>query len=53
MLTGLKRQLKEGETVPLALVIEGKGGKRETVAVNAVVKSLTFAGPQGAAPMHH
>jgi copper(I)-binding protein len=53
MLMGLKRQLKEGDTVPLSLVVEGKGGKRQTVAVNAVVKSLTFAGPQGAAAMHH
>jgi copper(I)-binding protein len=53
MLMGLKRQLKEGDTVPLSLVVEGKGGKRETITVNAPVKPLTFAGPQGAAPAHH
>jgi copper(I)-binding protein len=53
MLVGLKRQLKEGETVPLSLVIERKNGKRETVAVDAPVKPLTYAAPQGAAPTHH
>jgi copper(I)-binding protein len=53
MLVGLKRQLKEGDTVPLSLVIERKNGKRETVAVDAPVKPLTYAAPQGAAPMHH
>lgn len=53
MLVGLKRQLKEGENVPLSLVIERTGGKRETIAVNAPVKALTFAAPHGAAPMHH
>jgi copper(I)-binding protein len=48
MLMGLKRQLKEGDTVPLSLVIESKNGKRETVVVSAPVKPLTFA-----APKHH
>lgn len=51
MLFGLKRQLKEGDVVPLSLVIERKKGKRETVAVNAPVKPLTYAG--ASAPMHH
>ncbi len=40
MLMDLKNQLKAGETVPLTLVVEGKDGKRETVAVQAVVKPL-------------
>ena len=40
MLMDLKQQLKAGETVPLTLVVEGKDGKRETVAVQAVVKPL-------------
>ena len=40
MLMDLKNQLKPGETVPLTLVVEGKDGKRETVAVQAVVKPL-------------
>jgi copper(I)-binding protein len=52
MLFGLKRQLKEGDVVPLSLVIERKKGKRETVAVNVPVKPLTYAGAP-AAPMHH
>jgi copper(I)-binding protein len=52
MLIGLKKQLKEGENVPLSLVVEHKGGKRETIAVSAPVKPVTYA-PQGAAPMPH
>jgi copper(I)-binding protein len=39
MLVGLKSQLKEGQSVPLTLVLERKGGKRETMLVNA------YAGP--------
>ena len=41
MLMNLKGQVKEGDTVPLTLVVEGKDGKRETVEVNAPVKALT------------
>lgn len=51
MLSGLKRQLKEGDVVPLSLVVERKKGRRETVAVNAPVKPLTYAGSSQAA--HH
>jgi periplasmic copper chaperone A len=40
MLMGLKQQLKAGETVPLTLTIEGKGGQKETLQVKAPVKAL-------------
>jgi periplasmic copper chaperone A len=40
MLMDLKQQAKVGERVALTLIIEGKDGKRETIAVNAPVKSL-------------
>lgn len=40
MLMGLKQPLKDGETVPLTLVVEGKDGKRETIDVKAPVKAL-------------
>jgi len=40
MLMDLKQQLKAGDSVPLTLVVEGKDGKRETVAVQATVKAL-------------
>jgi len=33
-------QVKEGDTVPLTLVFEGKDGKRETVEVKAPVRAL-------------
>ena len=46
MLMGLKRQLKEGETVPLTLVVEHKGGKRENVEVQVAVRPLTYAPPR-------
>lgn len=42
MLIGLKRPLKEGETVPLALTVEHPGGKVETVKVDVAVKALTY-----------
>ena len=36
----LKQELKPGETVPVTLVIEGAGGKRENVEIKAPVKAL-------------
>lgn len=48
MLMELKQQVKEGETVPLTLVIEGKDGKRASVEVKALVRPLNAAsGPAG------
>ena len=40
MLMGLKQQMKEGDTVPLTLVVQKKGKKVETVEVKALVKPL-------------
>ena len=40
MLLDLKQQMKDGDTVPLTLVVEGKDGKRETIEVKAPVKAL-------------
>ena len=45
MLMGLKQQVKEGETVPVSFVIEGKDGKRETVEVKASARAM--GGQQG------
>ena len=58
MLSGLKRQLKEGDVVPLTLVIERKKGGREILVVTAPVKPLTYAGATGTSaatsePNHH
>jgi periplasmic copper chaperone A len=41
MLTGLKHELKEGDSVPLKLTIEFANKKREIVEVKAEVRSLT------------
>ncbi len=43
MLMDLKQQLKDGETVPVTLVIEGADKKRETVEIKAPVKALNAA----------
>jgi hypothetical protein len=40
MLMNLKSQMKEGEVVPITLVVEGKDGKRQTLEVKAPVKAL-------------
>ena len=57
MLMGLKQQVKEGETVPVVLVFEGKDGKRENVEVKASVRALAAqgghqGGQQGGAHKH-
>jgi copper(I)-binding protein len=40
MLMQMPRALKEGETVPVMLVIEGRDGKRQNIEVKAPVKAL-------------
>jgi len=52
MLMQLKRQLNEGETVPLVLVFES-GGRRETVEIQAPVRSIKTAPDERAMPMMH
>ncbi|MCX7156028.1 MAG: copper chaperone PCu(A)C [Rhodocyclales bacterium] len=43
MLMDLKQQMKEGDTVPMTLVVEGKDKKRSTIEVKAPVKPLANA----------
>ncbi len=43
MLMDLKQQMKEGDTVPVTLVVEGKDKKRTNVEVKASVKALATA----------
>lgn len=43
MLMDLKRSLKEGETVPVTLLVE-QGGKRQSIEVKALVRSPTARG---------
>jgi copper(I)-binding protein len=42
MLFDLQHQLKEGEQVPLTLVVQDAAGKRENVALSVPVKPLTY-----------
>lgn len=51
MLMDLKAQVKEGDEVPITLVIEGKDGVQETVSVVAPARPLNA--PAGGMPMKH
>ena len=46
MLMDLKQELKPGDAVPVTLVIEGAGGKRESVELKAPVKALADSSHQ-------
>jgi copper(I)-binding protein len=48
MLLDLKRQAKEGDVIPLSLVIEDKAGHRETVTLDAPVRGLASKSPEQA-----
>ena len=52
MLMNLQQQVKEGDTVPITLVFEGKDGKRESVEVKAPVRPLNAAAPAAAQGAH-
>lgn len=46
MLFGLKQQLKEGDSVPLTLVVEGAANKRQEVQVSVAVKPIAYQPPK-------
>ena len=43
MMMDLKQQMKDGDVVPVTLVVES-GGKRETIEVTAKVRAATASG---------
>ncbi|PKO59342.1 MAG: hypothetical protein CVU25_02395 [Betaproteobacteria bacterium HGW-Betaproteobacteria-19] len=49
MLIDLKAQVKEGDVVPMTVVIEGKDGKRESIELKAAARPLNSSGVM---PMH-
>ncbi|NLF55283.1 MAG: copper chaperone PCu(A)C [Thauera phenolivorans] len=51
MLMDLKAQVKEGDEVPITLVIEGKDGEQETVSIVAPARPLNA--PAGGMQMKH
>ncbi|MDQ5896050.1 MAG: hypothetical protein RLZZ592_750 [Pseudomonadota bacterium] len=53
MLIDLARPVNAGDKVPLTLVIEGRDGKRSTVAVSAEARAMNAAPPAAAAHPHH
>lgn len=44
MLSELKGRIREGDSVPITLTLEGEDGKRESVEVRAVARPLHHAG---------
>lgn len=52
MLIDLKAPLKEGATVPLTLVVQGKDGKKDSIEVKAPVRALNAAAPATMEQMH-
>ena len=61
MLLDLKGQVKDGDTVPLTLVVEGRDGKRQTLELKvparplnaAAQKDMSQGGGHGHGPMKH
>jgi hypothetical protein len=45
MLLDLNKQVKDGDTVPLTLVFEGKNGKRQTVEIQAPARAPGATAP--------
>jgi copper(I)-binding protein len=43
MMMDLKQQVKDGDVVPVTLIVES-GGKRETIEVRAKVRAATSSG---------
>lgn len=52
MFFDLKRQLKEGETVPVTLVVQDAAQKKSSVTVEARVQPLTYVAPAAGAHQH-
>lgn len=52
MLMDLKAQVKEGDTVPLTLVFEGKDGKRESIEIKAAARPLATMPGMANKPAH-
>ena len=40
MLTGLRQQIREGDVIPISIVVEGRDKKRETFSFSAVAKNM-------------
>jgi len=47
MLMDLKGQVREGDSVPVTLVVEGRDGKRQTIEIKAPARPLNAAAQNG------
>ena len=50
MLMDLKGQVKDGDMVPVTLVVEGKDGKKETLEIKAMARPLNAAANANPSP---
>jgi copper(I)-binding protein len=53
MLMDLKQQIKEGDAVPITLVVEGSDKKRSTIEIKAPARPLASASGGAPGPMQH
>jgi copper(I)-binding protein len=53
MLMDLKGQIKDGDTVPITLVVEGRDKKRSTIELKAAARPLATASGSAAAEKQH
>lgn len=53
MLMDLKQQIKEGDAVPITLVVEGSDKKRSTIEIKAPAKPLASGAGGVPGPMQH
>jgi copper(I)-binding protein len=53
MLMDLKGQIKDGDTVPITLVVEGRDKKRSTIELKAAARPLATAPGSAAAEKQH
>ena len=53
MFFDLKRQLKEGESVPVTLVVQDEAKKNSSVTVEAQVRALTYVAPAAGTAHQH
>jgi copper(I)-binding protein len=51
MLMGLKQQVKDGDEVPVSIVVEGADGARQTIQLKAQARPLNAS--SGSQPMQH
>ena len=53
MLTGLKQQIRQGDSIPISIVVEGSDRKRQTIQVTALADARQVNASGEVVPAHH